>query len=415
MEQRKIQFVDRLRDRGFIDQWAFIIFATVGFAGIVSSKWLGFRTEWIAVGAVALMLVYALVVGWSGTGRVRADQAGDNCYYLGLIYTLASLSYAIATFDPNDTASTIVQGFGVALATTIFGLILRVFFNQGRPDLENVEEQARLELTEASTRLKTELREVVRQMQSFSVGLQQSLRETHEAATESMEAFTKASVDGLNSVVETANQAIRSEANDFATRSKKYEASFSKLLTKLDEHSSSLDAITSAHNQLREAAQLTQSAVQTTGTSLEGLAEAVQASSVAVASTRDASISASETASQMRDAIGRLEAGLRQVADETERQLDTLRKGPGETVAAGLAAIQQTTEDLTTQLSKISAAHSELVGDLSEQAKAALVTTRQHTSALDVELQKSREATTRVHGSLVEMTDKLARHVEGRA
>ncbi|MFM6829084.1 MAG: hypothetical protein ACKOVA_01925 [Novosphingobium sp.] len=415
MEQRKIQFVDRLRDRGFIDQWAFIIFASLGFAGIVSSKWLGLQTEWIAIGAVALMLIYALVVGLSGTGRVRADQAGDNCYYLGLIYTLASLSYAIATFDPNDTASTIVQGFGVALATTIFGLILRVFFNQGRPDLENVEEQARLELTEASTRLKSELREVVRQMQSFSVGLQQSLRETHQAATNSMEAFTKTSVDGLNSVVETANEAIRSEANDFAARSKRYEASFSKLLTKLDEHSDSLDAISIAHNQLREAAQLTQAAVRITSNSLEGFAEVARATGTAAAGARDASVAASESAGQMRDALGQVEAGLRQVVDETERQLEALRKGPGETVAAGLTALEQTTERLGNNLSRISAAHSELADNLSKQAKAALTATQQHTRALDAELQKSREATTRVHGSLAEMTDTLARHVEGRA
>ena len=46
------------------------------------------------------------------------DQAGDNCYYLGLIYTLASLRNAIATFDPDQNASGIVQT-SCALATTI--------------------------------------------------------------------------------------------------------------------------------------------------------------------------------------------------------------------------------------------------------------------------------------------------------
>ena len=151
-----ITWIDRLRDRGFTDQLGFMIFAVGGFAGIISAKALGIETIWVAIGAVVAMLLYALAIGRQGIGRLRADQAGDNCYYLGLIYTLASLSYAITTFDPNDTATTVVQGFGIALATTIIGLILRVFFAQGRPDLENSEVEARLELTDAVARLKGE-------------------------------------------------------------------------------------------------------------------------------------------------------------------------------------------------------------------------------------------------------------------
>ena len=415
MEQRKIQFVDRLKDRGFVDQWAFIVFATVGFVGIVSGKWLGAETILIAIGAILLMLAYAIVVGWTGTGRVRADQAGDNCYYLGLIYTLASLSYAIGTFDPNDTASTIVQGFGIALATTIFGLILRVFFSQGRPDLENVEEQARLELTDASTRLKTELREAARQMKDFTVGLQQSLTETHQAAAQSMEAFTKASVDGLSSVVEIASEAIRGEANDFAARSKKYDAAFGKLLSRLESHSDSLDAIGVAHDKLREAAELTQGAVATSSAYLLDLSGAARDASTAVDSVRTTSAATSESAERMRTAVGELETGVRSVISETEKQLALLRNGPGEAEGAALAALGDASRALNDELSKLASTHGQLSSNLSEQSKMALASVQRHAEALDQELAKSREATTRVHGSLVDMTDMLARQVEGRA
>lgn len=412
MERQKIRFVDRLRDRGFVDQWAFIIFATIGFAAIVSGKWLGLETVWIALGAVLLMLIYALVVGWSGTGRVRADQAGDNCYYLGLIYTLASLSYAIGTFDPNDTASTIVQGFGIALATTIFGLILRVFFSQGRPDLENTEEQARLELTEASSRLKTELVQVVGQMNDFSFRLQQSLRETHAAAADSMEAFTTTSVDGLKSVVDTANEAIRGEANDFAARAKKYDASFAKLLTNIEAHSESLDGIAMAHDKLREAAEVTQGAVAQTNSALEGLMDTAKETKGAIADVRESSNITRQSAENMSQAISEVEKGLRLITSETEKQLESLRLGPGETVVASLAALNEATSTLSTELAKISSAHHDLTTDLSEQAKIALATAREHTNALSDELAKSRKATMQVHGDLVATTDKIARHVE---
>src|SRR5690606_32166208 len=98
---------------------------------------------------------------------------------------------AIATFDPNDTASTIVQGFGIALATTIFGLILRVFFNQGRPDLENVEEQARLELTDASSRLKAELNQAVGHLNDVVARARQAIAEMNDASTASIAQFTE--------------------------------------------------------------------------------------------------------------------------------------------------------------------------------------------------------------------------------
>lgn len=415
MERRKIQFVDRLKDRGFIDQWAFIGFATAGFAAIVSAKWLGAGTAWVAIGAVLLMLFYAGVVGRTGTGRVRADQAGDNCYYLGLIYTLASLSYAIGTFDPNDTASTIVQGFGIALATTIFGLILRVFFNQGRPDLENVEDQARLDLTEASSKLKAELREATRHMKDFTVGLQQSLVETHRAATDSIEGFTKASVAGLEEVVNTANDAIRGEAEDFAGRSKRYDAALAKLLTKLESQAEAVGTITSTHEKLRDAAELTHTAATAATASLTELAGIAREANGIVETARLSSAATSETADRLREAVAVLETGVRSIADETEKQLEDLRNAPGEVVAAALTALEAASVTLTEQLSQLAATHQKVTDDLDEQAKAALAAAQRHAEALEQELARSREATTRVHGALTEMTDSLARHVEERA
>lgn len=414
MEQRKIQFVDRLKDRGFIDQWSFIAFATVGFVGIVSGKWLGAETIWIAVGAILLMLFYAVIVGWSGTGRVRADQAGDNCYYLGLIYTLASLSYAIGSFDPNDTASTIVQGFGIALATTIFGLILRVFFSQGRPDLENVEEQARLELTDAAARLKTDLREAARHMKDFTVGLQQSLAETHQAAAQSVEAFTTEAITGLSSVVESASEAIRSEANDFAARSKRYEASFGKLLTKLENHAESLDAIRAVHEQLRQAAELTQSAVATSNVHLSDLAEVARDASAAVEIVRTTSLATSESAQRLQTAVAELEAGLRSVTAEAENQLSLLHSGPGKAVDAAIAALAVASRTLDGELTRLASTSGQLTNQLGEQGQFALAAAQRHAEALEKELARSREATTKVHGSLVDMTETLVRQVEGR-
>ena len=154
MTENSSSTVDRLAERGLIDRWGFLLFALLGSSAILIANSLNMAPIPVAAGAALTMVGYAALVQTSGSGRLRADQAGDNCYYLGLIYTLCSLAYAIFLFDPANTATTVVQGFGIALTTTIMGLVLRVFFSQSRVDLVQTEDTARIELAEAAGRLK---------------------------------------------------------------------------------------------------------------------------------------------------------------------------------------------------------------------------------------------------------------------
>lgn len=411
----RIPFVDRLRDRGFIDQWGFIAFAVAGFAGIVSAKWLEVETVWVAVGAIAAMFVYATIVGRAGTGRLRADQAGDNCYYLGLIYTLASLSYAIATFDPSNTASTIVQGFGIALATTIFGLILRVFFSQGRPDLENVEEQTRLELTEAASRLKAELNGVVRTMNDFSRQIQQSIREVHEASTTAVEEFTGSSVEGLKSVVDAANEAIRGQANDFAARSKRYSASFDTLLEKLEQHGQSVENLSKSHDAIRSTAELTKKTADNVNLSVQALKASGEAAHTSASEAAAASQSVRTMTEQLATSVAALEESLKNVRDETDRQIEQLKAGPAEVGAQAMQTLKNAASALEGHLSDVSTLNATIQSDLTAQNAAALEVAKQHNAALEIELGRSRQLVGQVHSALAEMTESLAKTVEGAA
>lgn len=411
----KIPLIDRLQDRGFIDQWGFMAFAGIGFVAIISTKAIGINTTWVAAGAVLSMILYALIIGRSGTGRLRADQAGDNCYYLGLIYTLASLSYAIATFDPSNTASTIVQGFGIALATTIVGLILRVYFSQGRPDLENVEEQARLELTEASTRLKAELNGVVRQMNDFSRELQQSMQEMHEAATKNIEDFTKSSVLGLQSVVETANAAMSSESSDFTARSKKYSTSFNALLGKLEQHSATLEQLNTAHSAIASTADVAKDAAASALSIIEALHKTAGGATAAATAAESASTAASHSARQLADTVGDFEESLARIRQETDKQIAELAAGPGTVAANTIATVNSACEALVLQIEQIAALHDNIRSGLADQTSVAVEASKRHNNELEAELARSRGLVTKVHSALADMTDSIAKTVEGTA
>jgi cytochrome c556 len=411
----KLQTTDRLRDRGFIDQWGFIAFAVVGFAGIVSAKAFEIPTTWVAVGAVAAMLSYAVIIARSGTGRVRADQAGDNCYYLGLIYTLASLSYAIATFDPADTATTIVQGFGIALVTTIFGLILRVFFSQGRPDLENVEEQTRLEMTDAVVRLKAELGDVVRQLNDFTRIVQLSMTELQQSATESVSSFTSSSVQGLQGVVEAATSTIRDEANDFASRSKRYSATFDKLLAKLEQHAESVDQMREAQEIVQLTAKAAEAAVGSAGIAMGALQASAEGARSAAASTQDAIESVKDLVQGLSRSVEKMEATIGEIHKVSVLQIEELRSGPSRSVSEAASALSQASEALKGQVSEAGQLHAQVHAGITARNEAALEASKRVNAELEAELLRSAGLVRKVHSSLAEMTSKLADTVESSA
>lgn len=414
MEKRKIPFVDRLKDRGFVDQWGFILFALAGSVGIIAAKWFGLNAWWVAGGAISAMLIYAIVINRSGSGKLRADQAGDNCYYLGLIFTLASLSFAIATFDPNDTATTIVQGFGVALATTVLGLVLRVFFNQGRPDLENVEEQARLELTDASSQLKSEVSQVVENMNELSRQIQQSMSEARDAAVKQMTDFTTTSIEGIREVVEVANETIRAEANDFAKRSKRYDASFDQLLSKLENHADHIEGLNEMHEKLNLTSESLKVSSQAAQASVESFADHSEAVAANLRSIRDISAAANELISGMRIIITEIEGNNAEFRIAAREQLDAISNNPSEAVAGATNILNQIVAKMQSDMEDLTARHGAAVDNLAAQSEAAFKTAKSHNSKLEDELERSSQNVAKVHASLADMTGELIDQVRAR-
>jgi uncharacterized protein YlxW (UPF0749 family) len=167
-------------------------------------KRLGFSQAITTAVPVVLMLSYALVC-WGIRGvRIREDRIADNCYYLGLLFTLVSLAYSLYVFDVNGGATNaIITNFGIALATTIVGLALRVFFAQMREDPVEYEREARSELAQASSHLKTELDQAATEFRIFRQTLAQSIEEglSHivEKAAETFSEISEKSTETIGS------------------------------------------------------------------------------------------------------------------------------------------------------------------------------------------------------------------------
>ena len=161
---------------GLLNGLLFFAVVVVGSGYIVFSKLHDFGAFAVTTVPVVIMIGYALLL-WARLFRLRDDQAGDNLYYMGFLFTLTSLAVSLYQFSASGSAEQIVQNFGIAIASTIAGITLRILFNQMRRDPLEVEATARLELAEASRRVKRELESAILEFGYFRRMTQQSIGE----------------------------------------------------------------------------------------------------------------------------------------------------------------------------------------------------------------------------------------------
>lgn len=153
-----------------LDVYFFFVAFGGGLALYFGLKLLGLGQLSQTTAIISVMLLYAATVAKAPRLRVRLDQAGDNAYYLGLLFTLVSMAVALYEFrgtalgDPGALGRSgveqIIANFGVALGSTIAGIFLRVLLHQMRVDPADVEGMTRIELADASKRMKAQLDQV---------------------------------------------------------------------------------------------------------------------------------------------------------------------------------------------------------------------------------------------------------------
>lgn len=232
------------------DKGLFALVAVAGFAGILILKLKEFNADYVAAGAVALMLIYGFVAFQFRRVRMRPDRLGDNFYYLGFVFTLASLSAALLLIRRGGSIEDLLGSFGIALFTTIVGVAGRVLFVQMRGDLDEVEDEVRRDLLSASADLRAQLNLTLAEFETFQTGVQQASRKAAEQSIGSAQ-------DAISNISRVANAAaddIRRAFDDEVDRvqvirqsAAKIEASLANISADLndrfDEFSNRLDHI----------------------------------------------------------------------------------------------------------------------------------------------------------------------------
>ncbi|WP_144444197.1 hypothetical protein [Caballeronia arationis] len=122
---------------------------------------------------LAIMANY-IVLGVKRTDRTVTDEKfADSCYYLGFIFTITSIIFSL--FDlPNigSRMSLISMRFGTAMLSTVFGLIVRVYWVSFRTDVADAVQAAEEGVVEAAHRLREQLAMALEQFRDFQSQVQ---------------------------------------------------------------------------------------------------------------------------------------------------------------------------------------------------------------------------------------------------
>jgi hypothetical protein len=375
-----------------LDKSLFLFFFIGGGAAIISLKYFGYN-QWTVTGIpVAFLLLYPFCVSLLARFRLRADRLGDNCYYLGFLYTLISLGYALFQFEVGSAGTiNIIENFGIALASTVVGLALRVFINQFRDDPIDIERDARLDLAEAATRLRSELETITRDFKQTVVAMGQAVDEA------------------VNSAAEHATSSLE-------TNSREFQKVTNEVLAQLK---ASFEAHNKTSVQLNEISKRTASAFER----VIGRIEDIQAPNELLAE-------------RLKPAVEEVEKLLRALADERRAELERAKLASDlgthlselttrldghfsalagrieqiEAIAGQINTFQSAFESAGAGLGTLATASQASSADLQliqRELQRNLEVLKAHNQSLEGEIERSREATIKIHKDLADAADLI--------
>jgi hypothetical protein len=361
-----------------VDHSIFMFAVLLGAGAIISMKSGGVYIPHVdmlgILAPVIVMALYACVVTLVPRTRLRFDQAGDNLYYLGFTYTLCSLAITLYRFHATEgSADYIVSNFGIALATTIVGVVSRVWLHQMRDDPLELERETRSELTEAVSRLRAEIDQAVREFNHFNRTLQQSAQEAIEAqGNVALEALDK-------STKQYAQLAVRAVGHlencfvEFNKQATELNTNTAQIATALQAFSKRIDDIEAPKDLLSEKL----------APIFQRIAEAAEQTAGRVSSERQRNQSAAKLIARLEALTGSIEGVFDKVTEKEERVTNAIQHSV--TVAGQTAELTSHVRQWTERFTEMEAKQAEIATALVQASEAA----RHRDTALDESLHKA--------------------------
>jgi hypothetical protein len=399
-----------VRRRGFFsdqpDKGLFVIFTAVGIAAVFFLKSVGLHPLLAAGAAVVVITAYAVLAYRQG---MRPDSLGDNCYYMGFLFTLTSLAVALIALNSyaagqrDDLLENLIGGFGVALFSTIWGIFLRVFFLQMRHEIADLEEQLRNELQNSASLLKDQLAAAVMDLENLRLRTSQVLDRHVEDASKGFAGVAEKLIEHVSN----AGSAYREASETLAKNAARVAGEIGRLISRVDQIQVPPDLVTkqvedartriaALANALESAAAAGGHRIEETRTSIEAIATALQGTAASTATRQEALANAAEA----------LDGFIRRASEVSvfgDIQASVARFSQG--LDAGVDKLSAISEQLERYVVAIGQAATQIDenGAASSRAKAVIAE----------DLRQSTEALHKLQATLADVADALVARVSG--
>ncbi|WP_139839880.1 hypothetical protein [Oceanibacterium hippocampi] len=281
------------------------------------------------------------------------DRAGDNIYYLGLLYTLVTLSISLVQiFDLGagaDAVFGLMSAFGIALWSTIFGMFLRVFVQQFRSDPADIEKEIRADLTEAVRSIRSELYAMTSDVNSYRRAITQSLTELQGEVTSSIREISKRSTEAVEEMAARAASSVDDTArrlSETAEALQRANAGHSNALSKtIREIDSAVSEVTARLQRFEVDSSTVSEKLATAAQSLDASAASLQER---INAEKDAITALERLIAMINSATG---PAVRESIEMAVASVESIG-GQARTTNKALAAMEEAVEALHTQLRK---------------------------------------------------------------
>lgn len=336
----------------------------VGISGSLTLKIFQFDVWIPAAFAAAVIVIYALLAYLLPRVQLESDQVGDNAYYLGFVLTLTSLSFTLYELSGSDARvefiAKVIAGFGIALSSTIIGVVVRVMFMQFRVDLVARDREARLTLNDAMRQFRAELADTIRGIKYLGVEIRQSLNEHHSELLKSNAAVTQSLHDEL---LGSFKAALKPVGAQLVTMTNEVLENATVAV------SASEAARAKAQEDLSTAIQASSSAIKDeTSRAMSTVQTGIQTTTVQIASFgRQVEAQLSDLSKTISDLSRSGVAQLEQAANAVAKNNESLSSMSSQAIEASTAAFVSSLNKVSSSIDPATAAFGKSVEDLSKK------------------------------------------------
>ena len=154
----------------------FFVFVVIGIVVLFILRIPFNSPTWVAVLILCALILAYTWAGWAQE-HFQDEQAADNLYYMGFIFTVCTLGISLYRFSTqNDALIYIVGDLGIGLSTTVLGLFLRVLFLR-RESSEQIENRVREELVDMAEATIARIRETAEIVEEGQIATRQAIEE----------------------------------------------------------------------------------------------------------------------------------------------------------------------------------------------------------------------------------------------